>query len=94
MKDDPAGATFDACESGWMEIEKFYSWFKISFLPSFKDKDGWKCLIFDAHRPHISLELIQLALDRKLVLIVLPPHTTHLLQPLDGPVFKNTMLVW
>ena len=38
MNDDTSGATYDSNDSGWMESEQFYNWFKIFFLPSVKDK--------------------------------------------------------
>ena len=94
------GATYDTSQSGWMEGEQLFNWFKSYFLPSVKNKDCWKCLIFDGHHSHISYDLNQLELGNKvipphtIVLIVLPPHTTHLLQSLDGPIFKQTKLVW
>ena len=62
IKDGPAVATYDTSQSGWMEGEQFFNWFKSSFLPSVKNKDGWKCLIFDGHLSHISYDLIQMAL--------------------------------
>ena len=51
-------------------------------------------LIFDGHHSHISLELIELARENNIHLLCLPPHTTHLLQPLDVGVFGPLKQAW
>ena len=51
-------------------------------------------LIFDGHHSHISLELIELAKNNNIHLLCLPPHSTHLLQPLDVSVFGPVMSTW
>ena len=38
---------------------------------------------------HITLEVIDLAREKNVILFCLPPHTTHALQPLDVAVFKS-----
>ena len=38
---------------------------------------------------HITLEVIDLACEKNVILFCLPPHTTHALQPLDVAVFKS-----
>ena len=44
-------------------------------------------VLFDGHRPHISLTLTKWAKAHNVILFVLPPHTSHLTQPLDVGVF-------
>jgi hypothetical protein len=44
-------------------------------------------LLFDGHASHISIQAIKFALEKKIILLCLPPHTTHLLQPLDVRLF-------
>jgi len=50
-------------------------------------------LILDGHCSHKSLEVIDLARSSGVVIVCLPPHTTHKLQPLDrtfyGPLKSN-----
>jgi hypothetical protein len=53
-----------------------------------------KVLFFDGHASHISLDLIHLAIDSKITLICLPPHTSSFLQPLDVGVFKSVKAMW
>ena len=42
----------------------------------------------DGHSSHYCPEIVRAAADEGVVLFTLPPHTTHLCQPLDkGPFF-------
>ena len=45
-------------------------------------------MLYDGHRSHISLTLTEWAKAHNVVLFVLPPHTSHLTQPLDVRVFR------
>ena len=45
-------------------------------------------LLLDGHASHISTAAIQFCVDEKIILLCLPPHTTHILQPLDVGVFS------
>ena len=44
-------------------------------------------MLYDGHASHVSPCLIDWAKDHQIVLFVLPPHMSHLLQPLDVAVF-------
>ena len=48
---------------------------------------GYKLLIVDGHESHISLYAAQLAIANKLDIVLMPSHTSHLVQPLDVGVF-------
>jgi len=93
-KDGPPRATYDTSDSGWMEGDNFFKWFKDVFVPSVKEKKGWKVLFFDGHHSHISSKLAVFALENFIILIVLPPNATHLIQPLDGQPFKKGKRFW
>ncbi len=56
--------------------------------------EGPKLLIFDGHLSHITLEIVELARTNDIHIIVLPPHSTHFLQPLDVAVFKPVKTEW
>lgn len=64
----------------------------IVFLKHFVDivkptKDKTVLIILDNHESHISVEAISFAKDNGIVLLTMPPHTSHKLQPLDRTVF-------
>ena len=44
-------------------------------------------VLYDGHKVHLSLTLTDWAKDHNVVLFVLPPHTSHLTQPLDAGIF-------
>lgn len=44
-------------------------------------------LILDGHASHISTAAIEFCIRQKIILLCLPAHTTHILQPLDVGVF-------
>lgn len=84
------GSTFTLTESGWSNGEVFKDYVQnhlIKFLPN-RNADEHVLLLYDGHNSHISVPLIEFALENKIVLFVLPPHTSHILQPLDVAVFK------
>jgi len=45
-------------------------------------------LVFDGLKAHISLKLIEMVEKNDILLYCLPPHSSHLLQPLDLSVFR------
>ena len=49
-----------------------------------------KFLFFDSHFSHINLEKIELVKSQNIHLVLLPPHTTHILQLLDVGVIEIT----
>ncbi|KAJ8953441.1 hypothetical protein NQ318_023560 [Aromia moschata] len=44
-------------------------------------------LIFDNHESHISVEVINMAKENGVILLTLPPHCSHKLQPLDVIIY-------
>lgn len=79
----PAGTRYVTSSSGWMETDQFYEWFKAMFVPRVESLPGHKMLIFDGHASHVNLKVVQLALEKNICIICLPPHSSHCLQPLD-----------
>ena len=74
-------------ENGLMEREVFAEWFEEQFCPTVTQRP--LILIYDGHLSHISLPLISKAIDQNIVILKLPSHTSHRLQPLDVAVFKG-----
>lgn len=91
-------------DNGWTNNAIGLGWLEACFETSTGNdnvylKDMYRLLCLDGHASHISTAAIQFALDWKIILLCLPAHTTHLLQPLDVGIFaplainyKNTML--
>ena len=45
-------------------------------------------LLLDNHSSYVNLEVVKLAKTNNIILFSLPPHTSHLYQPLDVAVFR------
>jgi DDE superfamily endonuclease len=90
MDNAPAGAVCGANKSGWISEQLFTKWFQhfITFV-SPKDRPNPVLLLMDGHSSHTcNLEIIDLAKVNNIVILVLPSHCTHRLQPLDLSFFK------
>ena len=51
-------------------------------------------LLLDGHSTHYQLEVIRYARQNKVLMLCLPPHTTHEVQPLDCTVFSPFKAQW
>ena len=84
----PDDALYARSESGWIDSELFLSWFNKIFL-KYSVPDRPIMLLTDGHKSHLTLDVVDLCIQNKIILFCLPPHTTHALQPLDVAVFKS-----
>lgn len=80
-------------ENGWMTSVTFLNWFKTVFLKN-TSRESHNVLIYDGHLSHISIDLIESAISNKVTILKLPPHTSHILQPLDVSVFYGLKCKW
>jgi len=64
-------------------------WLIRCFDPQTQDKAAgeYRLLICDGHDSHITAEWIAHCIDNDILLMILPPHSSHLTQPLDVGVF-------
>ena len=52
-----------------------------------KARRQWRLLILDGHGSHLTPEFLEHCDANRILLMVLPPHSTHSLQPLDIVLF-------
>ena len=87
----PAGSDDEMSESGWSNSKIFNNYLTthlIRHTGNREDKEQTPTLIlYDGHKYHINLTLTEWAKKRNIILFVLPPHTSHITQPLDVAVF-------
>ena len=95
------GTCYAAAKNGWMEEPVFFNWFCGMFLNSVKSLrqetglgDQEAVLLFDGHSSHMSLRLVETALQNRIHLVKLPSHLTDRLQPLDKTVFGPLKTMW
>ena len=74
-------------DNGWTDNEIGLEWLKQCFEPETRCGNEYRLLILDGHASHITTKAIKFCIASKIILLCLPPHTTHLLQPLDVGIF-------
>lgn len=84
MKHAPAGSIAGFHPSGWIQMNLFTTWFK-HFIDFTKPSAANPVLLFlDGHYTHTrNPDVIELALQNHVIIISLPPHCSHKIQPLD-----------
>jgi len=80
-------------ESGWIDQPTFGAWckwfvMKIEKLRKDLKLEGNALLIMDGHNSRQNVEAIKFLKESKVTVIILPDHSTHVLQPLDISIFS------
>ena len=92
----PSDFVIGLSESGWMKSETFFEFMANAFIP-WVDESGIKkpvILFVDGHQTHISLQVSSLCEEHQVILYLLPPNTTHILQPADVGAFRPLKHYW
>jgi hypothetical protein len=85
----PVKWRFSTSTSGWTSDNHAYEWLTTLFEPETRRNDRKRRLVLlDGHGSHLTARFIAFCLDKNIDLVVLPPHTSHILQPLDVGVFS------
>ena len=76
-------------ENGWTDNELGLEWLQKCFdlESSATQKGEYRMLCVDGHASHITTTAIEYAIQNKIILLCLPSHSTHVLQPLDVGIF-------
>lgn len=95
------GTVYSVFTNGWMEEPQFFNWFKTVFVEWVKqlrlEKDlpvQEALLMYDGHKSHISLRIVECAIDNQISLVKFPSHLTDRLQPLDKCIFGPVKTAW
>ena len=74
--------------NGWTDNSVAMDWIEHFDRHTIHQTRGiYRLLILDGHTSHISVNFVQYCQDHQIVLLYLPPHSTHYLQPLDVGIF-------
>jgi 4-hydroxybenzoate polyprenyltransferase len=81
---------FTATENGWTSDDTALEWLKKVFIlrTAPRDRLEARLLILDGHGSHETLEFMWECFSNNIYLLFLPPHSSHVLQPLDLSVFS------
>jgi 4-hydroxybenzoate polyprenyltransferase len=83
------GWQFTATENGWTTDATAVEWLQKVFIPQTlpQGKKEARLLVVDGHGSHTTTEFMWTCYINNVYLLFLPPHTSHVLQPLDQSVF-------
>ncbi|KAI4828179.1 hypothetical protein KUCAC02_022291 [Chaenocephalus aceratus] len=87
LNGSPAGSIGHCTKSGWMNEDAFLIFLKHFIRHTNCSTDHPVLLILDNHESHISLKSVTIAKENGVIMLTLPPHTSHRLQPLDKTVY-------
>lgn len=81
----PGDWCFEVSTNGWTTDEISLRWLQKLFIPSMNSctHGRYQLLVLDGHSSHLTLQFDQICAQNDLILICMPPHSSHLLQPLD-----------
>jgi hypothetical protein len=85
----PIDWTIGVSNNGWTTNEIGLFWLEKVFNRFTKDRTigRYRLLILDGHGSHMTAEFDQYCRDHSIVVLCMPPHSSHLLQPLDVGCF-------
>jgi hypothetical protein len=79
---------FTATENAWTSDETALEWLETVFLPQTTTLEP-RLLILDGQGSHETTDFMYCCFENSVYLLFLPPHTSHVLQPLDLSVFSS-----
>jgi hypothetical protein len=87
----PPDWSFTTSKSGWTSDSHGYQWLTEVFEPwsrrRLPDPTARRMLIMDGHSSHVTAKVISFCMQNAIDLLIMPPHCSHVLQPLDVSVF-------
>lgn len=89
-KHTPLDWRFTTSSSGWTSDSHGFEWLTKVFEPCTRPniRSQRRLLIMDGHSSHITARVISFCVNNAIDLLVIPPHCSHILQPLDVGVFS------
>ena len=81
----PSDWRFEVSPNGWTSDEIGLRWLQKLFIPttSSRTKGVYRLLVLDGHGSHLTPKFDEICEQNKIIPICMPPHSSHLLQPLD-----------
>lgn len=85
----PADWKITISDNGWTTDKIGMHWLKHHFIPHTNGRKigEYQMLILDGHGSHLTAEFDRTCTENNIIPICMPPHSSHLLQPLDVSCF-------
>jgi hypothetical protein len=83
------GTVFTTSPNGYTDHEPGFEWVSKVFHPATAgpSRGRTRLLLMDGHSSHLTSQFLGFFHDHDILPLCLPPHTTHMLQPLDVGCF-------
>lgn len=91
FKDNVPDMLYTSSPNGWSNADIARAWIYDVFIPQTAPAVAgqYRLLVIDGHKTHIDYRLIlDLLTNHRIIPVFLPPHTTHITQPLDVACFS------
>ena len=92
-KGEVPNTLYGMSEKGWSDMELFHYWLLNLFIPYIPPTRP-VLLLLDGHSSHYEPDTIHTAKKEGIIILCLPPHTTHVSQPLDVSFFRPLKAYW
>jgi hypothetical protein len=91
--DLPGDWVIAVSENGWTTNELGFAWLQhFDKHTKARTVGTYRLLILDGHESHVTAQFEQFCKDNNIITLCMPPHSSHILQPLDvgcfGPLKK------
>ena len=92
VQNEIPGTIYGLSSKGWIDQDLFDQWFDhfLCYAPSARPL----LLMLDGHSSHYCPNTIHRASENEVILLALPPNTTHLTQPLDKGIYGPLKVEW
>jgi hypothetical protein len=80
---------FGVSINGWTSNDLALKWLQLIFDPATQQprETDWRILLMDGHASHTSVEFLDECWKKRIIPMCFPPHSTHIMQPLDVSIF-------
>ena len=92
-KEEVPGTKYGLSSNGWINTELFEGW----LVEHFVEKTVFArplFLLLNRHSTHYQPQAVRFAMEHDIIVLCLPPHTSHESQPLDTGVFAPLKTQW
>ena len=90
MRNEVPGSRFAVSENGWVDHELFSFFLTEHFMTHAVSHRP----LLDGHSTHFEPWSLEFSAKHDAIIFCLPPHTTHVCQPLDCSLFKPLKMQW
>ena len=95
-QDGPENAMYTTSKSGWMEEQTYIDWFKEykKYIRENLKLKGPILFFLDGYYSHLALEVIDLAIENDIHMLLIEPHSSHAWQPMDVGPYSPAKAAW